>query len=288
MRKLIVGILALLALGHMLAAQAAPIELSLGNQRVARAEFRPGDPAKPAVFLLHGFLQTHEFPTIDNLTEHLSGEGYTVLAPTLSLGVTHRGQGMACEALHTHTMADDVGELRTWIAWLKRHKPKGIVLVGHSFGSVELLAYLAGKPDPAVRKYVGISILEGELRLNPGARDRAMREMRQLARTGQKKMLLYPFSFCERYRATPESLLSYVEWTPERILASVARPPVPVVFIMGTQDDRLGPNWLERLAASGARTHLIQGASHFMDGQYEFDLLDHVLAELKATGSKAR
>ncbi len=281
MRKLVVLVFALLFLGQTTTALAAPVELTLWNHRVARAEFRPGDVSKPAVILLHGFLQTHEFPTIHNLTNHLASEGYTVLAPTLSLGVTHRNQGMACEALHTHTMRDDIREIQTWVAWLKKKNNNGLVLIGHSFGSVQLLAYLAGKPDPQVRKYIGISILEGQLKLDEAARNKAIRGMREMVKAKQKKMLLYAFSYCERYRSSPEGLLSYVEWTPEKILASIKHASVPIVFIMGTQDDRLGPQWIEQLKSSSAKTHLIEGASHFMDGEYEFDLLDLALAELK-------
>jgi hypothetical protein len=44
-------------------ARAEPVTLTLPNHLVALAEYRKGADDMPAVILLHGFLQTHEFPT---------------------------------------------------------------------------------------------------------------------------------------------------------------------------------------------------------------------------------
>lgn len=258
------------------------VALTLPSKLVAKAEFRQGEPHKPAVILLHGFLQTHTFPTIDRLTESLAGEGYTVLAPTLSLGVPHRGQSMACEAIHTHTVAGGVAEIDAWVKWLKTKKMKEIILGGHSLGNVYYLDYLNSRPDRLVSKFIGISILEGSLKAGEDARPGLISKLRDKVRGGGKEIMEDQFSFCQKFCSTPDSLLSYLEWGPDKILAAIDKPRIPVTMIMGGKDDRLGKDWLGRLKKTRAKVILIEGANHFMDGQHEFDLMDHFLAELKA------
>jgi pimeloyl-ACP methyl ester carboxylesterase len=264
------------------AALADPVELVLPNKLTARAEFRQGDAGKPVVLLVHGFLQTHEFPTIHRLTEGLASAGYSVLAPTLTLGVTHRKQSLACEAINTHTMTDGAKELSAWLNWLKARKLNSVVLVGHSFGSIGTLAFLITQRDPSVKKLIGISAVEGRMKVDGPARDKLIKETRALVNAHDKRLITQQFSFCQKFRATPESMLSYLEWTPERILREAGHLPIPAAFIMGSRDDRLGPNWIERLQKSKAKVRVIEGANHFMDGDFEFDLLDSVLLELKA------
>jgi pimeloyl-ACP methyl ester carboxylesterase len=265
-----------------LAARAEPMELVLPNGLVAKAEYRKGARDRPAVILLHGFLQTHEFPTIHRVAEGISDAGHTVLAPTLTLGVTHRTQSMACEAIHSHTMKEAVHEIEAWVKWLKARQRGPIILLGHSYGNVQVLAYLAGKPDPAVAGFIGVSVVEGQLRLNAAETANLVETMRQAARTGQPRVVTHHFSFCKKYQATPASLLSELEWTPQRILQASARLTLPSLYIMGGRDERLGVGWADKLKAHN-RVKVIPGANHFMDGEYEFDLLDAVLAELKVS-----
>ena len=272
----------LLMVGVVIPALADSVELVLPNKLTAKAEYRRGEIGKPTVLLIHGFLQTHEFPTIHRLTEGLASAGYSVLAPTLTLGVTYRKQSLPCEAIHTHNMADGAKEIAAWVAWLKSRKVTSVVLVGHSFGSVETLAYLSARPDPLVRKLIGISAVEGRLKVDGAERDALIKHTRMLVKTQQKKLLTKQFSFCQKYLSTPESLLSYLEWTPQRIVSEASRFSIPVAFIMGSRDDRLGPDWIDNLKKTKAKVLVIEGANHFMDGDFEFDLLDNVLLELKA------
>ena len=271
-------VLVLCCLGF--AARAESVELVLPNKLAATAEYRKGDPNKPAVILLHGFLQTHEFPTLQRLVEGIADSGRTVLAPTLSLGVTHRQQSLACEAMHTYTMADVGQEIDAWVKWLKVRQPGPIILIGHSIGSMEMLAYLSAKPDPAISRFIGISLIEGRLELTEAETARLIARLRQAATTGKPRMVTHQFSFCQKYQATPASLLSYLEWTPARVLAASAKLKLPKLFIMGGRDDRLGSGWVDKLKTRN-RVKVIPGAKHFMDGEHEFELLDAVLDELK-------
>jgi pimeloyl-ACP methyl ester carboxylesterase len=258
------------------------VELTLPGNLVALAEYRTGETEKPAVILLHGFMQTHEFPLIHRLTDNLNSAGYTVLAPTLTLGISHRKQSLACEAIHTHTQEDAINELDAWVKWLRARKVHSVVLLGHSFGSMQALAYMVERRDPAIKKLIGVSIIEGRMKMPGPENDKLMSEIRAMAAAGGHQTLTRPFSFCQKFRATPQSLLSYLRWNPEKIAREIDRSRLPITFIMGGQDDRLGPGWIDKLAKTRAKVQIIKGANHFMDGEYEFDLNDLVIAELKA------
>lgn len=260
---------------------AEPISLTMANGLTANAEYRAGQPDKPAILLLHGFLQTHNFPTVFRLTESLHGEGYTVLAPTLTLGVPNRRQSMACEAIHTHTLASDADEIKVWLDWLLARRRQPVVLIGHSTGSLELLNFFDSRRHPGVVKLIGISLVEARMEIGPKERARLITELRKQSRQKEPPLLERQVSFCKQFRASPASLLSFLEWTPERILATIKRLRLPQAYVMGDHDSTLGLDWLPRLGATGQRMHIIKGANHFMDGEHEFELLDEVLSELR-------
>jgi pimeloyl-ACP methyl ester carboxylesterase len=251
------------------------------NGMNALAEFLAGKADKPAILLLHGFLQTHQFPIIFRLTESLHGEGYTVLAPSLTLGIPGRRQSLACEAIHTHTLDDDAAEIRTWLNWLGSKGYGSVILVGHSTGSMDLLHFLAGHGHPAVRKLIGVSLVEARLEMGDEARRALESDLRNRIARGDKGLVEHQLSFCKRYRGSPASLLSYLEESPERILKTVAGLSLPQAYVMGDHDERMGRNWISRLRQTQHHVHVIKGANHFMDGEYEFDLLDEVLGELR-------
>ncbi len=262
-------------------ARAERVSMTMRPDLTAIAEYRAGRADKPVILILHGFLQTADSPVIFSLTEGLAGEGYGVLAPTMTLGVTHRRTSLACEAIHTHTLNDDIIEIDRWVQWLKRRHNRPIVLIGHSLGSVTLLAYLDRYADTPVRKTIGVSIMEGRLTGNPKDQEKKILDLKQRIRNGQREPVRQPYSFCSTFNAIPESLLSYLEWSPARVMALSRKHKSRLIYIMGGRDDRLGPGWVEGLVKTGVTVRIIPGANHFMDGEYEFDLLESVIGELK-------
>lgn len=246
----------------------------------ASADYLPGDRAKPVVLLIHGFLQTREFPTVAVLARGLNDAGYAVLTPTLSLNVPGRKQSLACEAVHKHGMDDDVAEIARWVAWLKARGHSRLVLFGHSFGSLQALVYLARKPDPAVKGYLGISLIEAQI----GNVDRRRFVTELENRIGQRRHALeaHTLSFCGRYFTTPEDMLSYARWGQAEVLAALKRTTVPTRLIMGDLDEMAGQGWLRALEHVQVPMVVIKGANHFMDGEHEFDLLDQSLGHLDA------
>jgi len=272
--------LTILALLLPLPSLSEPVTLALPDDITASADYLPGDFDKPAILMLHGFLQTHGFHTIHRLAEGLNDEGYAVLSPTLSLGIPFRNKSLACEAIHTHTMEGDHAEIGAWLQWLQAHGHNSTVLIGHSTGSVTLLSYLQQHPTPTVERLIGISIVEGQLEGDPERQQQLQQDLRQRINSGNNSPVKHTYSYCKPITATPTSLLSYVVWTPQRILQTIEQVDTAQVYIMGSLDDRLGSDWIDKLRATGRPLEIIIGANHFMDGEFEFTLQDAVLAEL--------
>ena len=257
------------------AAHAVIVQLEMRPGIPASAEYLGGQRDKPAVLLLHGFLQTREFPTVARLARGLRDAGYTVLTPTLSLGIPNRQQSLACEAVHAHSLDDDVAEIAHWVDWLKSQNHRAIVLLGHSFGSLQLLAYLSAQPDDAVKAFIGASLVEAQIDSIPRADLIARLESQAQGRQGA--LVTERLSYCSKYLSTPQALLSYVRWDQAHTLKALRHSPVKVRLIMGDADHLLGQSWLKALQHVQTPMVIVKGASHFMDGEHEFDLLDHTL-----------
>jgi pimeloyl-ACP methyl ester carboxylesterase len=232
------------------------------------------------VLLLHGFLQTRDFSTVAGVKDALATAGYTVLVPTLSLGISRRNRSLPCEAMHLHTLDEDVAEIEYWVDWLVRKGQPRIVLAGHSFGNLQLIAYLGRAPSPAVKKLLMISLTDVEVKQD--ARQRAMlaKVLKERVARGDRALTEIEFGNCRKYPGSPEALLSYLSISRQSILDALATLPVPALAIMGGKDDRMGTDWPEKLAARGIAVRRIPGASHFFDNQYEFDLQDAVLGSM--------
>ncbi|ODU31668.1 MAG: hypothetical protein ABS93_00845 [Thiobacillus sp. SCN 62-729] len=260
------------------AAHAAIVQQEMRPGIPANAEYLIGQRSKPAVLLLHGFLQTREFPTVATLARGLQDAGYTVLLPTLSLNIPNRMQSLACEAVHKHSMDDDVAEIGRWVDWLKSHGHRSIVLIGHSFGSLQLLAYLSTHPDPAIKAFIGASLVEAQTT----SRQALIAQLEAHIQNKQRTLVTQSLSFCRKYTSTPEGLLSYVRWDQPRLLTTLKQMPTSVQLIMGDADGMLGQGWLKVLQHIQVPMVIVHGGSHFMDGEHEFDLLDHTLKFLEA------
>jgi pimeloyl-ACP methyl ester carboxylesterase len=170
-------------------------------------------------------------------------------------------------------------EITRWVAWLKSQGHRSIVLVGHSFGSMQLLAYLTARPDAAVKAYIGTSLVEAQV----GTTSRAdlIERLERQGRHKQRDLVTQRLSFCKNYRSTPQALLSYVRWDQPRTLTALKQAPVGTQLIMGDADELLGRNWIKSLEDVQAPMVIVRGANHFMDGEHEFDLLEHTLEFLE-------
>ena len=264
-------------LGAIFAAPAwgTTVQLEMRPRIAASADYLKGHGHKPAVLVLHGFLQTREFSTVATLAKGLHDAGYTVLTPTLTLGVPMRRQSLPCEAIHRHSMDDDLEEIGRWVNWLKLHGHRSVVLVGHSYGSLQLLAYLSRQPDKVVKAFLGASLVETQI--GQTERGKLIAELERRAARPQHTLMTHPLSLCRKYTSTPESLLSYVRWGQTQTLAALRSLDVPTLLVMGDADSLVERNWMRALAHIQVPLFIVNGANHFLDGQHEFDLLDKTL-----------
>jgi len=258
-------------------AGSARMELSMGSDLVAEADYWPGMADMPAILIMHGFLQTGEFSTVRRLAESLADEGFSVLTPTLTLGLNRRRQSLACEAVHTHSLQQDVAELTAWTQWLARHAGKAPVVVGHSTGGVPLAAMLESGGDAAIRQAMLISMVSfdwvpehGDL---AGLKRRAVAKLEEAG----DEIDVYSLGYCRNYVTTAAALLSYLDWDQDRLSRALIDATVPVTVIFGEKDEQADRVWLDSLRTGGVEVRPVVGANHFFDLAHEFDLLDEVV-----------
>lgn len=267
-------------------AQADEARLTLMSGLIATAAYKAGNPELPAVLILHGFLQTRDSPTVHQLAESLSDIGYTVLSPNLSLGISKRNKSLACEAIHLHSMEGDLKEIDTWVNWLVSKGHNQIVLIGHNYGSLMLIAYLSSHPNPAVRKLIAVSLVDAQVDMDGQQWQKTETDLQHKLNDKDASLVQHPLSFCKKYPTSAQNYMSYASWQRTRVLKVLSHLRVPVNIIMGDGDTRLGASWASALKKANPSLVVIKGADHFMSGEYEFDLLDAVLVALRLPQAK--
>lgn len=256
----------------LLTAIPKPIYAGAVNQTIpglnltAEADYTQGDSTLPAVLILHGFLTTHHFHTVQTIKQAFEQAGYSTLAPTLTLNVDRRREFLQCNALHTHTLENDLLEIDFWIQWLKQQGHEKVVLVGHSSGSQTLLHFLAQKnhPDIALGLFTSLFFMNGP---EMGTREAELQSAQKALQTGDNSASKYHFLFCQNnYFATPESFLSYQKLDRTTVLSHLTNLDLPHYTLMGEEDKRyqnVGSEWLVQLKATGTQLQVIPKANHF-------------------------
>lgn len=257
---------------------AETVEAKLPTGIIATADFRVGQPSRPAVLLLHGFLQTRFAPPVSSLANTLADLGYTVLVPTLTLGINRRSKSLACEAVHAHTMEGDVAEVDFWVNWLANKGYSSIALVGHSVGSTQILRYAAQKPIPAVKMAILTSLVSFH-----GKQPEVQNALALTKRSAREQALRrFTLTYCiNNYVAPPVAYLSYVTNDTEQTLGLLKKIKVPAEIILGSADKTLSTDWPGEIRNRGIPVTVIDKAGHFFDGSQEFDLADKIETLLK-------
>lgn len=268
----------LLSLLHSVAmAEELAITLSNGNQ--ALADYRPGEAGKPAVLLIHGFLQTYKFSTIQLMADELADNGYTVLAPTITLNINQRRQGLNCNAIQNHTVADGSSEIGSWVQWLKRQGYSHIIAIGHSTGSLRLLSYLGENPQHGIQSFIPVSIAPMGNWRNPDI----IREQIATARLSREQtpnaIGKYSLAFCHHnYAAPAAAFLSYMRWSEAWVLQQLQDSRVALHLVIGGEDSWLPLGWPEKLQATTLPLTTIAEASHNFTGPQEFAFQDAIVS----------
>jgi len=253
---------------------AGDIEQKLSNGLIVTASFHQGEQDAPVILILHGLLQTRESHTVERIYNALVDSDYTVLAPTLSLDISQRKQSLACEAIHSHSMQSDISEIELWSRWLHNKTNKKVILVGHSSGSVQQLAYLDQYTYKHIQQAILISL--GYFGAAPGSNETALDAQRAQEMIKQNKPGLNTFglSYCKEYVTTPVNYLSYYSWGSKKILNTMKDITVPITVIIGSKDKRIRKSWGRSMEENKIETIMVKGAGHFFDDEYEFDLQD--------------
>lgn len=266
---------------HPLISHAEIVSSKISEKITATANYRFNEEGakdgQPLLIFIHGFLQTREFSTVKRLADSLFDNGYSVLSPNLSLGISNRNSSLACESIHLHTLADDAKEVNHWVAWAKQQGHNNIVLIGHSAGSVSITYYQHQYHDPAVKKAILISLTyfgPGRPAANETAENAAT--ARQMIDSGKQSIEIFGLNYCKRYATTPEAFMSYYLWGKEEILQTLAKSTIENNLVIGSKDSRIDQGWIESLQQADAKISMIDGANHFFDMTHEFDLVDTI------------
>lgn len=261
---------------------AKPVKLTNASGQVIAADYLQGTNNAPPVLLLHGFLQTKEFPTVSRLVTVLQDMGYSVLNPTLSLGISDRKQSLPCEAIHTHSLDSNADEIKQWMEWLHEKTGKSVTFIGHSAGGPVMLKYM----EDSNAKFIDHTILISLSHFSAGAmaRDNEVQAEKALKviDSGSDTLGIYALSYCETYPTYASNFLSYYNWDRAKISSVIGRFNDRITIILGSGDKRIDSAWQQQLQKQHNEVILIEGANHFFDQAHEFDLaaaIEEILTE---------
>lgn len=255
---------------------AESVKLSNASGQVIAADFTQGSNKMGPILLLHGFLQTNKFSTVNHLERDLNDGGYTVLSPTLSLGISNRKENLSCEAIHMHSMDKDADELRQWIEWLYKKTGRQVTVIGHSAAGPIILKYM----EDSNAMYIGHSILVSLSYTNDKFYSNENIHYKEKAlesvNSGVNPLDTYALHYCKTYPTDARAFLSYYKWNRDKVSKVVGEFNNHISIILGTGDKRVEPDWRQQLKEQGSNVILIEGANHFFDQAYEFDLTEAV------------
>jgi len=261
---------------------AVPVKLTNASGQVIAADYLQGTNNAPPVLLLHDLLQTKEFPTVSRLVTVLQDLGYSVLNPTLSLGISDRKQSLPCEAIHTHSLDSNADEIKQWIEWLHEKTGKAVTFIGHSAGGPVMLKYM----EDSNAKFIDHTILISLSYFSAGAMDRnngvqAEKALKVIG-SGSDTLGTYALSYCETYPTYASNFLSYYNWDRAKISSVAGRFNDQITIILGSGDKLIDSAWQQQLQKQHNEVILIEGANHFFDQAHELDLaaaIEEILTE---------
>lgn len=261
-----------------ISSMAKEIQLEMPNKLTGLAEYRTGNKDKPVILILHGFLQTSEFSTVQFIVNELIDNEYPILAPTLSLNIANRRQSLACDSVHTHNIEDNNLEVDRWIQWLKKQGYQSIVLIGHSTGNFQLISYLQTFSNSEIKYLIAVG---PGTSWNPYIHKQVMLDdqlAEEVLRAPVRRIEKYSLGFCENnYMAMPENYRSYSKWTETYVLNTFEKLAINTQVIIGNSDSFLPSNWAEKLRKRNINVTVIDGANHFFNGDVEFMLQEKII-----------
>lgn len=255
---------------------AETVKIKNTSNNIMSATYLPSNNNENPILLLHGFLQTNEFSTISRLASTLNELEYSILNPTLSLGINNRMQSLSCEAIHTHSLDTDAEELKQWIDWLYEKTGKKVTLIGHSAGGPVILNYINKNNTTRINHIILISL--SYYASGPAANETKehAKQALNLINKKQDQLGTYALNYCKTYPTYASNFLSYYNWNTEKINQVIEKFSNKISIIIGTKDKRIDSNWRHQLQMKYNNVTSIKDANHFFDKTHEFDLNDAI------------
>ena len=99
--------------------------------------------------------------------------------------------------------------------------------------------------------------------------------------TGDSDLGSYSLGYCKgNFVSTYPVYHSYQVWSDKKTVEALQAIEIPLLVIMGQNDDRFGSDWLQRIRGAGVAVREIPDANHFFDSPHEFDFHDALLQAL--------
>ena len=226
------------------------------------------------VLIVHGLMGHNRMEIIEKSQILLQEQGLSSLAINISLGVNSRHGYLNCDMPHRHLQDDAIGEISSWVNWLRERGTTRIILMAHSRGANQAMVYAVEKLDPEVTRLVllapgtGLSKRSFEERWGDGY-DATLARAQQLVAAGKGEELMEDVDmlYCPRVAATANAWISYYgDHRFRRFQEYLPRVQVPTLIVAGTIDERF-PN-IEKdvkpyIDGKKVQLSIIEGSGHF-------------------------
>lgn len=290
-------VMLLLALPSM--ANAKEVKANFNNLTVnANLELAQGKSLQDGVILIaHALIQHNRMEIIRTLQALFKQHGYSSFAINYSLNVNDRHGMFNCMNPHRHLRQATLEELRFWVAWLKGHGVRQIVLAGHSTGANEVATYAGLYPDPLISKIIMIAPSTADHSFNTpaGYRLRFKKDVNKVlvraqhlidAGRGDEIMQHTDFLYCAGAPVSAASFVSYYggRSSVRSLPAQLDSLNVPTLVVAAGEDNQQ-PDTVAIIKphTDGKQIQLvtIAGASHFLRDLFLEDAVDDMVAFLQ-------
>lgn len=252
--------------------------------------------AEGVILITHAGLATRSMELYVYLQKLFKEKGYSTLAINLSQSLNNRHGMYDCKVTHRHLYANAADEIGAWVAWLKKHGTKHVVLLGHSRGGSETALYAAERDNPLMKAVV---LLAPDTRETNDAAAYQQHYAKPLAPVLEKAQKLVKegkgstvlehtdFLYCPDTSVTADTFVSYYGPDPRLdtgyLIPKIRKPTL--VVIAGNDEIVINDKKFAPLAdGSHVQIKVIDGAGHFFRDLNADDAVDAISAFLKDIG----
>ncbi|MBT3305452.1 MAG: alpha/beta hydrolase [Alphaproteobacteria bacterium] len=269
-----------------------------GRTLNANLNIADGKSLSDGVFLmLHGTLAHKDMEIMRALQDLMLERGFSNLAINLSLAQNDRHGMNDCAGPHRHLDSNAAKEVDFWAAWLKAKSAGPITVLGHSRGGNQVSRYIAGSPDPLVKRAVLVSPGSWEKDKYSRAYMKNFKKdlgpllsrAQALVKAGKGDTLMddVDFVYCRKTKVAAATFVDYYKPNPDHDTPSVVdRAKVPVL-VVAAANDRVVPETAGKMkshTSANVRLVVIPEAGHFFRDLVADELAD-IIQEYIGGGS---